>query len=117
MADAIRCDMSMLVLNSQINRIWGQQLNARGYSQPSTEFWQWAISTIKQKYPNVIFMAEAYWGLNSQLQQLGFDFTYDKDLYDVLTPTGNSQNIHNYLAQQSLSYVSHSSHFVENHDQ
>ncbi|KAG2385487.1 hypothetical protein C9374_003302 [Naegleria lovaniensis] len=117
MADGIRCDMAMLLLNSQINRIWGSQLIARGYNQPSTEFWEWAISAVKQKYPNTIFMAECYWGLNSQLQQLGFDFTYDKDLYDALTTNSNAQNIHNYLLQQPIQYISHSAHFVENHDQ
>lgn len=117
MADGIRCDMAMLLLNSQINRIWAAQLSERGYYQPNTEFWEWAISAVKQKYPNTIFMAECYWGLNSQLQQLGFDFTYDKDLYDALTASSNTKNIHNYLSQQLIQYVSHSAHFVENHDQ
>ncbi|KAL9646984.1 hypothetical protein ABK040_013840 [Willaertia magna] len=116
-ADGIRCDMAMLLLNSQIDRIWGSQLRNRGYNNPGVEFWQWAISQVKQKYPSVIFMAEVYWGLNEQLQSLGFDFTYDKDLYDLLTTRNNYQNIHNYLNNIELSYLQHSTHFVENHDQ
>ena len=35
-----------------------------------------------------LFVAEAYWDLEWELQQLGFDYCYDKRLYDRLAPRG-----------------------------
>ena len=34
--------------------------------------------------PGFLFLAEGYWGLEARLQALGFDYTYDKPLYDGL---------------------------------
>jgi len=48
------------------------------------EFWSKAISAVKKAHPGFLFLAEAYWGLETRLQTLGFDFTYDKTLYDGL---------------------------------
>ena len=37
-----------------------------------------------RRHPEFLFMAEAYWDLEWALQQQGFDFCYDKRLYDRL---------------------------------
>jgi hypothetical protein len=60
-------------------------------------------------------MAEVYWGLESRLQQMGFDFTYDKPLYDHLrwdTPA----EVMNHLRDGS-EQLARQAHFVENHDE
>jgi len=75
-----------------------------------------SISTVKEKFPNVIFLAEVYSPWEQSLQNVGFDYTYDKNLYDLLT-SGNIQSIQNWIVQNSLSYTQHSAHFVSNHDQ
>lgn len=116
LSDAIRCDMAMLLLNDIIAEVWGSNLAGYGYSRPSTEWWQDAIRAVKQKYPNVKFLAEVYWGLNGKLQSLGFDYTYDKDLYDKLTAT-NLGDLKNYISTVGYNYLTNSAHFVENHDQ
>lgn len=115
-ADAIRCDMAMLLLNDVVEKIWVNNLASYGWKRPETEWWQDAISTVKQKYPNVKFLAEVYWGLNQKLQSLGFDYTYDKDLYDKLT-IDNLDDLRSYIATVGYQYLSSSAHFVENHDQ
>ena len=74
--DGIRCDMAMLMLNSIFERTWG----GRAGTRPETEYWVDVISEIKTNYPGFLFIAEAYWGLEWELQQQGFDFCYDKTL-------------------------------------
>jgi glycosidase len=114
-ADYIRCDMAFLALNDQIQSIWGNNLNYWHYQRPSTEFWADAITTVKTKYPVVQFLAEVY-DQQGTLQSLGFDFTYDKHLYDNLG-NGNLDNIRSYISNLPASYIQRSAHFVENHDE
>ena len=78
--DGMRCDMAMLLITSIFERTWGQ----RAGKQPATEYWQELIQAVRKKYPDALFMAEAYWELESALQQQGFNYCYDKRLYDRL---------------------------------
>ncbi len=112
-ADGMRCDMAMLVLNSVFEQTWGAFLD--GAPRPTEEFWSEAISRVKSRYPSFIFIAEAYWDLEWKLQQLGFDYTYDKKLYDLLQKT-QAQQIQEHLWAEP-SYQSSSVRFIENHDE
>jgi hypothetical protein len=61
-------------------------------------------------------MAEAYWDLESRLQELGFDYTYDKRLCDEIVgrdPGGPQRR----LLGLPVSFVNRSVHFLENHDE
>jgi hypothetical protein len=78
--DAIRCDMAMLVMNSVFAQTWGPIAGP----EPAGEYWPALIHAVRKKYPDCFFLAEAYWNLEWQLQQQGFDFCYDKRLYDRL---------------------------------
>ena len=78
--DGIRCDMAMLMLNQIFERTW----SGRAGPTPATEYWVDIISATKKIYPGFLFIAEAYWDLEWELQQKGFDFCYDKKLYDRL---------------------------------
>lgn len=64
--DGFRCDMVFMV---------------------PVEFWEWAIPQVKERYPDVIFIAEIY-DVNSYREFLyrgRFDYLYDKvNLYDTL---------------------------------
>ena len=111
-ADGVRCDMAMLALNSVFQRIWGDVIKEQ---PPQEEFWAEAITQVKQKYKGFLFLAEAYWGLETELQKLGFNFTYDKSFYDHLV-SSPPQDIQNYLRKDAV-YESHHIHFLENHDE
>lgn len=116
-SDGIRCDMAMLLLNDNINEIWGSTLSQWGYKRPSQEFWKRAISEVKKEYPNVIFMAETYWNANQTLLDQGFDYCYDKEgLYDALS-SKSASNVKSYINGKSVSFLQQSTHFVENHDE
>ncbi len=109
--DGIRCDMSMLLLNDIFERTWG----GRGGQRPPTEYWTDVISATKRANPNFLFMAEAYWDLEWQLQQLGFDFCYDKRLYDRLEHE-KAESVRLHLCAD-LGYQKKLLRFLENHDE
>jgi hypothetical protein len=60
-------------------------------------------------------MAEVYWDLEWRLQQHGFNFTYDKRLYDRLHGAA-AQAVREHL-QADLEYQNRSARFLENHDE
>ncbi|MBA2257683.1 MAG: hypothetical protein H0W18_02190 [Acidobacteria bacterium] len=45
---------------------------------PGADFWSEAIGAVKAKHPAFVFVGEVSWDLEYRLQQLGFDYTYDK---------------------------------------
>ncbi len=114
-ADGVRCDMAMLPLNNVFQNTWMGVLNKSNYKKPSDEFWKTAIAKTKEKNPEFMFMAEAYWDLEWQLQQLGFDYTYDKRLSDRLSE-GDLPGIKAHL-QADKEYQLKSVRFIENHDE
>jgi hypothetical protein len=109
--DGIRCDMAMLFLNEIFERTWDGRVGQR----PATEYWADVILTVKKNYPGFLFIAEAYWDMEWQLQQLGFDFCYDKKLYDRLEHT-NAENIRLHLGADP-DYLGKLLRFIENHDE
>lgn len=111
--DGLRCDMAMFGLTRVFEEIWGEFL--RGDSRPEEEFWTMAIRKLKVKRPEFILLAEVYWDLEWKLQELGFDFTYDKPLYDRLR-FFTSPVVREHL-KALPGYQSHSARFIENHDE
>jgi glycosidase len=111
--DGVRCDMAMLGLNSVFEKTWHPFL--KNTPQATTEYWSDVIGAVKKKYPRFIFIAEAYWDLQWQLQKLGFDFTYDKKFYDLLFAANTSEIIGHLNADSD--YRNRSVHFIENHDE
>jgi Alpha amylase, catalytic domain len=109
--DGVRCDMAMLLLNSIFERTWGNRAGPR----LATEYWVDVISAIKKKYPGFLFIAEAYWDLEWELQQQGFDFCYDKKLYDRMEHS-NAESIRLHLCAD-LAYQGKLLRFIENHDE
>jgi glycosidase len=106
LCDGVRCDMAMLVLPEVFERTWGIS------SQP---FWPKAIATVRKKFPEFTFMAEVYWDLEWTLQQQGFDYTYNKRLYDRLCEQ-NARAVHDHLCAEP-DYQNKMAGFLENHDE
>lgn len=110
-SDGVRCDMSMLMMNTIFSRTWGN----RAGPPPQTDYWPEVMSTVRAKNPNFLFMAEAYWDLEWELQQQGFDFCYDKRLYDRLEHD-NAESVRLHLLAD-LSFQNKLVRFIENHDE
>jgi len=106
--DGVRCDMAMLVLNEIFERTWGRAL--KGYQPPEREFWTEAISAV----PGLILIAEAYWDKEWALQQLGFDYVYDKRLYDRLQAPAYDVYLH---LKADMDFQRRLARFIENHDE
>ncbi len=108
--DGLRCDMAMLVLNDIFKKTWAPLLSER--TLPNKEFWPDAIAALP---PDFLWMAEVYWDMEWQLQQLGFSYTYDKRLYDRLE-NAEASEIHAHLNGENT-YQSRMARFLENHDE
>jgi hypothetical protein len=106
MCDGVRCDMAMLILPDVFERTWG--------ARPD-DFWPKAIQRVRMRNPNFLFMAEVYWDLEWTLQQQGFDYTYDKRLYDRLRD-GHARPVRDHFRADPI-FQQKSARFMENHDE
>ena len=100
--DAFRCDMAEMV---------------------PVEFWDWAVSKVKEQHRNIQFIAEihnpgSYW---DYINRGHFDYIYDKvGLYDTLraiTEGRESATAITRCWQQTGANGANMLHFMENHDE
>jgi hypothetical protein len=98
--------MAMLVLSEVFERTWG-------ISAPA--FWPGVTAVVRAEVPGFLFLAEVYWDLEWALQQQGFDYTYDKRLYDRLVE-GHPRSVREHLCA-GLDFQDHLVRFLENHDE
>ncbi len=100
--DGFRCDMAEMV---------------------PVEFWKWAITQVKGKYPYIIFIAEVYNPMEyrNYIHQGHFDYLYDKvGLYDCLRAVtcGYAQATDITRCWQDIDDIRpHMLNFLENHDE
>lgn len=104
--DGLRCDMAMLVLPDVFERTWGLR---------APLFWPDATRRVRERVPGFTFMAEVYWGREWDMQQQGFDYTYDKTLYDRLRER-HARPVREHL-YAGLDYQDKLARFLENHDE
>jgi hypothetical protein len=104
--DGVRCDMAMLLLPDVFESTWGIRAEL---------FWPKATESVRQKYPNFQFMAEVYWDREWTLLQQGFDYAYDKRLYDRLRD-GHARPVREHF-HAGLDYQNKLARFLENHDE
>ena len=104
--DGVRCDMAMLLTPEVFQKTWGIDM------QP---FWPEAIHAARSVDPEFLFMAEVYWDMEWNLQQQGFDYTYDKRLYDRLR-NRDAAGVRSHLSA-GRDFQNKSTRFLENHDE
>ena len=104
--DGVRCDMAMLVLPDVFERTWGIKCHA---------FWPEATRRVREVNAEFCFMAEVYWDLEWTMLQQGFDYAYDKQLYDRLKE-GHAKPVREHLLA-GLDYQGRMARFLENHDE
>ena len=104
--DGVRCDMAMLVLPELFERTWGIRAEL---------FWPKATASVRKKHPHFQFMAEVYWDLEWTMQHQGFDYAYDKRLYDRLREH-HARPVREHF-RAGLDYQDKLARFLENHDE
>jgi hypothetical protein len=109
--DGVRCDMAMLLMSDIFAQTWGE----RAGPPPAVEYWAEVIGAVRRRHPGFIWIAEAYWDREWALQQLGFDFCYDKRLYDRLAHEG-ADVVGGHL-RADMAYQRRLVRFIENHDE
>jgi hypothetical protein len=70
---------------------------------------------VRERVPGFTFMAEVYWDLEWTMQQQGFDYAYDKRLYDRLREH-HARPVRDHL-RAGLDYQDRLARFLENHDE
>lgn len=111
--DGARCDMAMLLVNRIFAHTWSGYY--REEEVPEEEFWPQIIPQIKAAHPDFLFIAEVYWNMEHELQLQGFDYTYDKLLYDRLM-SHPPRDVRVHLVA-GIDYQHHLVRFIENHDE
>ena len=106
LCDGVRCDMAMLLLPEVFRRTWNIEAEA---------FWPRAIVEVRRRFTDFTFMAEVYWDLEWALQQQGFDYTYDKRLYDRLRGL-QAPPVRVHL-RAGMDFQTRLARFLENHDE
>jgi hypothetical protein len=106
--DGMRCDMAMLVLEDVFGSTWG------GFSG-SGDFWSEAIPALRRDHPESTLIAEVYWELEDRLCERGFDFAYDKELYDRLVAV-DVPGVRDVVARPVAHHATRV-RFLENHDE
>lgn len=109
--DGVRVDMAMLVTNDVFAGTWGRYAGPT----PGTEFWPSVVARVRAVHPELLLIAEAYWDTEWALQRQGFDFCYDKRLYDRLLHEDAASVRKHLLADRS--YQNGLLRFLENHDE
>jgi hypothetical protein len=109
--DGVRCDMAMLMMDDVFAATWGD----RAGTAPTPAYWLEVIGAVRRSHPAFVFLAEAYWDREFALQQQGFDYCYDKRLYDRIT-TGDAQGVAAHLSADTT-YQAGLLRFLENHDE
>jgi hypothetical protein len=109
--DGVRCDMAMLMMNDIFERTWGE----RAGELPADDYWPAVIQGVRSRRADFVFMAEAYWDLEYALQHQGFDYCYDKRLYDRLVHEG-AESVRGHLTADT-GYQNRLVRFIENHDE
>ncbi|MGH7358220.1 MAG: alpha-amylase family glycosyl hydrolase [Candidatus Rokuibacteriota bacterium] len=104
--DGVRCDMAMLVLPDVFERTWGRR---------ALPFWPRVTRRVRERVPGFCFIAEVYWDLEWTMLQQGFDYAYDKRLYDRLRE-GHARPVREHFLA-GLDYQSRLARFLENHDE
>jgi Alpha amylase, catalytic domain len=104
--DGVRCDMAMLVLPDVFERTWGRR---------APLFWPRVTQRVRDRVPGFRFMAEVYWDLEWTMLQQGFDYAYDKRLYDRLRE-GHARPVREHFLA-GLDYQNRLARFLENHDE
>ena len=109
--DGIRCDMAMLMINRIFATTWGSWAGPG----PAQEFWPTVLNELRARHQDTVLIAEAYWDMEWELQQQGFNFCYDKRLYDRIIGRDASA-VRDHL-HADVSYQSRLVRFLENHDE
>jgi hypothetical protein len=109
--DGVRCDMAMLMLDDVFASTWG------GHVGPPLErpYWLDVAEMARNVNPDFLLMAEVYWGREGDVLAQGFDYVYDKVLYDRLVEC-DVEGVRAHLGADA-SYQSHLVRFLENHDE
>ncbi|MFM7539630.1 MAG: alpha-amylase, partial [Planctomycetota bacterium] len=116
LCDGVRCDMAMLPLPDVFLTTWGHEsIDIPGVAADQSDYWPGIIKAARDISPGFQFLAECYWDREWDLMCQGFDYCYDKRLYERLAH-GDSHEVSGHLMAEPR-FLYKCAHFLENHDE
>jgi glycosidase len=117
--DFVRCDMAMLMQREIRHWENGAEVWEKRWPGMDGEWWREVILAAMKIKPDIVFIAEVYWGNDCRLQELGFALTYDHGFYHHLIDKKWGKDLRDYLAGQAdwLPPGAATLHYIENHDE
>ena len=109
--DGVRCDMAMLLLNDIFARTWGE----RAGEMPATEYWQRRDPRGQAAASRFPLHRRGLLGPGVGVATAGFDYCYDKRLYDRMEHD-DVEGVRLHL-NADLAYQHKLLRFIENHDE
>ena len=85
--DGVRCDMAMLLMSDVFERTWGSRAGTR----PAEDYWPSLIPAVRVPPSGVPVSGRGLLGPGVALEQQGFDYCYDKQLYDRMEHWGRRE--------------------------
>lgn len=108
----LRCDMAMLPLREVFQWTWPEDLAG---AWEEGDFWPLVLERLHAAAGPALLMAEAYWGKERDLLELGVHYAYDKALCDLLL-RGDVQGLRQHLSAP-VPLQERLVRFLENHDE
>lgn len=116
LCDGVRCDMAMLPLSDVFLTTWGHEsIDIPGVAADQSDYWPGIIKAARDVAPGFQFLAECYWDREWDLMCQGFDYCYDKRLYERLAH-GGAHEVSGHLMAEPR-FLHKCAHFLENHDE
>lgn len=100
--DGLYCNMAHLAMNNHFAKKWRSYLLSHKYKRPEAEFWLELITTVKEKFPSFIFIAENYSSMfsSNDFISLGFDYVYEPEWERILR-TSHLDNLRTFISMRS----------------
>lgn len=115
--DGIRIDVTDSVFNKFFFKKWEFELENSGYGQLECEFWEDAISEVKKKFKDCVFLAEESYDFDGSFKKCGFDYVYEWLVMNEIQKNGYKTNIDIVRRVAADPSVTRYAHMTENHDE
>ena len=116
-ADGIRCDVADIIFNKFFFKKWEFELENSGYGQLKGEFWEEAISEVKQKFKDCVFLAEASYDYDGLLRKFGFDYVYERLVLNEIEKNRSEFDLSVIRRVVNDPFIYRYAHMIENHDE
>ena len=109
--------LSGFIFNKFFFKKWAFELSNSGYGQLKGEFWEEAISEVKKKFNDCVFLAEASYDYDGSFRKNGFDYVYERLVLNEIEKNRPEFDLSVIRRVINDPFVYRYAHMIENHDE